>query len=205
MWNKVNKNGTLVLFFRQLMLEAQNRRIDDLMERIRLQQEKLDKQNVRIRTLQSQVSKRYNQHTSISALHFIETIVMLFWGGGYFDRFSAINHSSITFFRSSNHDRDRPRGAAALTAPSREAASRSKATHQSVSEDRKRSKSPPDAVLKSTEQNLTPNVACHLVSEAIKKLKSLAIKIKESYQFGTRFPPHSLCSLASNTLMKLFS
>lgn len=39
----------------QLMLEAQNRRIDDLLERIRLQQEKLDKQNVRIRTLQSQV------------------------------------------------------------------------------------------------------------------------------------------------------
>lgn len=41
----------------QLMLEAQNRRIDDLMERIRLQQEKLDKQNVRIRTLQSQVQQ----------------------------------------------------------------------------------------------------------------------------------------------------
>lgn len=40
------------------MLEAQNRRIDDLVERIRLQQEKLDKQNVRIRTLQSQVRKR---------------------------------------------------------------------------------------------------------------------------------------------------
>lgn len=39
----------------QLMLETQNRRIDDLMERIRLQQEKLDKQNVRIRTLQSQI------------------------------------------------------------------------------------------------------------------------------------------------------
>lgn len=41
---------------RQVMLENQNRRIDDLLERIRLQQEKLDKQNVRIRTLQSQVS-----------------------------------------------------------------------------------------------------------------------------------------------------
>lgn len=39
----------------QVMLENQNRRIDDLLERIRLQQEKLDKQNVRIRTLQSQV------------------------------------------------------------------------------------------------------------------------------------------------------
>lgn len=55
-----------MLFFRQLMLEAQNRRIDDLMERIRLQQEKLDKQNVRIRTLQSQVRKRYNYaHSSV--------------------------------------------------------------------------------------------------------------------------------------------
>ncbi|XP_070701776.1 angiopoietin-related protein 4 [Pempheris klunzingeri] len=41
----------------QLMLEGQNRRIDDLMERIRLQQEKLDKQNVRIRTLQSQIQE----------------------------------------------------------------------------------------------------------------------------------------------------
>ncbi|XP_056246370.1 angiopoietin-related protein 4 [Seriola aureovittata] len=41
----------------QVMLEAQNKRIDDLMERIRLQQEKLDKQNVRIRTLQSQIQQ----------------------------------------------------------------------------------------------------------------------------------------------------
>lgn len=41
------------------MLEAQNRRIDDLLERIRLQQEKLDKQNVRIRTLQSQVGEQF--------------------------------------------------------------------------------------------------------------------------------------------------
>ncbi|XP_038574228.1 angiopoietin-related protein 4-like [Micropterus salmoides] len=41
----------------QLMLEAQNRRIDHLVERIRLQQEKLDKQNVRIRTLQSQIQQ----------------------------------------------------------------------------------------------------------------------------------------------------
>jgi hypothetical protein len=37
------------------MLEAQNKRIDDLVNRIRLQQDKLDKQNVRIRTLQNQV------------------------------------------------------------------------------------------------------------------------------------------------------
>ncbi|KAM6918863.1 angiopoietin-related protein 4 [Xenentodon cancila] len=41
----------------QLMLEAQSRRIDDLMERIRLQQEKLDKQNLRIRTLQNQIQQ----------------------------------------------------------------------------------------------------------------------------------------------------
>ncbi|XP_031588392.1 angiopoietin-related protein 4 [Oreochromis aureus] len=41
----------------QLMLETQNRRIDDLMERIRLQQDKLDKQNVRIRTLQSEIQQ----------------------------------------------------------------------------------------------------------------------------------------------------
>ncbi|MEQ2288209.1 hypothetical protein AMECASPLE_020421 [Ameca splendens] len=38
----------------QHMVETQNRLIDDLVERIRLQQEKLDKQNMRIRTLQSQ-------------------------------------------------------------------------------------------------------------------------------------------------------
>lgn len=45
------------------MLEAQNKRIDDLMERIRLQQEKLDKQNVRIRTLHSQVRLPYEPLT----------------------------------------------------------------------------------------------------------------------------------------------
>uniref|UniRef100_A0A8C1Y8U1 Angiopoietin-related protein 4-like n=1 Tax=Cyprinus carpio TaxID=7962 RepID=A0A8C1Y8U1_CYPCA len=39
----------------QWMLEAQNKRIDDLIERIKQQQEKLDKQNVRIRTLQNQI------------------------------------------------------------------------------------------------------------------------------------------------------
>lgn len=37
------------------MLEAQNKRIDELVERIKQQQEKLDKQNIRIRTLQNQV------------------------------------------------------------------------------------------------------------------------------------------------------
>uniref|UniRef100_A0A673MKX1 Angiopoietin-related protein 4-like n=1 Tax=Sinocyclocheilus rhinocerous TaxID=307959 RepID=A0A673MKX1_9TELE len=41
------------------MLEAQNKRIDDLVERIKQQQEKLDKQNVRIRTLQNQVICRH--------------------------------------------------------------------------------------------------------------------------------------------------
>ncbi|XP_037538018.1 angiopoietin-related protein 4 [Nematolebias whitei] len=40
----------------QLLLEAQSRRIDELVERIRLQQDKLDKQNTRIRTLQRQLS-----------------------------------------------------------------------------------------------------------------------------------------------------
>ncbi|KAJ8374713.1 hypothetical protein SKAU_G00052930, partial [Synaphobranchus kaupii] len=42
----------------QWMLEAQNRRIDGLVERIRQQQEKLEKQNVRIRTLQNQMKQR---------------------------------------------------------------------------------------------------------------------------------------------------
>lgn len=51
----------------QLMLEAQNKRIDDLMERIRLQQEKLDKQNVRIRTLQSQVQQSRQRTSSRSS------------------------------------------------------------------------------------------------------------------------------------------
>ncbi|KAM9790310.1 angiopoietin-related protein 4 [Syngnathus typhle] len=50
------KNGTDAHSI-QIMLEAQNRRIDDLMERMKLQQEKLDKQNVRIRTLQSQIQQ----------------------------------------------------------------------------------------------------------------------------------------------------
>ncbi|XP_012683442.2 angiopoietin-related protein 4 [Clupea harengus] len=39
----------------QWMMEAQNRRIDELVDRIRQQQEKLDKQNIRIRTLQNQI------------------------------------------------------------------------------------------------------------------------------------------------------
>ncbi|XP_036410154.1 angiopoietin-related protein 4 [Megalops cyprinoides] len=42
----------------QWMLEAQSRRIDELVERIRQQQDKLDKQNVRIRTLQNQIQQR---------------------------------------------------------------------------------------------------------------------------------------------------
>ncbi|XP_026169051.1 angiopoietin-related protein 4 [Mastacembelus armatus] len=51
----------------QMMLEAQNRRIDELMERISLQQEKLDKQNVRIRTLQSQLQQRQRPPTRSSS------------------------------------------------------------------------------------------------------------------------------------------
>lgn len=47
--------GASPLLFLQSMLEAQNKRIDDLMERIQLQQEKLDKQNTRIKSLQNQV------------------------------------------------------------------------------------------------------------------------------------------------------
>lgn len=39
----------------QWMMEAQNRRIDELVDRIKQQQEKLDKQNIRIRTLQNQI------------------------------------------------------------------------------------------------------------------------------------------------------
>lgn len=65
------------------MLETQNKRIDDLMERIRLQQEKLDKQNVRIRTLQSQVRKPYD-YANLSASH-IRVIAVKY----YFVIFSA--------------------------------------------------------------------------------------------------------------------
>jgi len=46
------------------MLEAQNKRIDDLVERIKQQQEKMDKQNVRIRTLQNQVKNTMMQNIS---------------------------------------------------------------------------------------------------------------------------------------------
>ncbi|KAF5889164.1 angiopoietin-related protein 4-like, partial [Clarias magur] len=42
----------------QLLMEAQNQRIDDLLERVKQQQEKLDKQNIRIRALQSQIQMR---------------------------------------------------------------------------------------------------------------------------------------------------
>lgn len=51
----------------QDMVESQSRRINDLMERVRLQQDKLDKQNVRIRTLQSQVSTQASTHTAAFA------------------------------------------------------------------------------------------------------------------------------------------
>lgn len=55
------------------MLENQNRRIDDLLERIRLQQEKLDKQNMRIRTLQNQVGdslRSFLKHILTFSWHF---------------------------------------------------------------------------------------------------------------------------------------
>ncbi|XP_041086737.1 angiopoietin-related protein 4-like [Polyodon spathula] len=42
----------------QKLLEAQDRRIDELVERIKQQQDKLDKQNGRIRNLQSQLEQR---------------------------------------------------------------------------------------------------------------------------------------------------
>ncbi|XP_056599342.1 angiopoietin-related protein 4 [Triplophysa dalaica] len=45
----------------QWMLEAQNKRIDELVERIKQQQEKLDKQNIRIRTLQNQIQIKNEQ------------------------------------------------------------------------------------------------------------------------------------------------
>ncbi|MBN3317169.1 ANGL4 protein, partial [Atractosteus spatula] len=41
----------------QSVVEAQNQRIDDLVERIRQQQDKLDKQNIRIRNLQNQIDQ----------------------------------------------------------------------------------------------------------------------------------------------------
>lgn len=42
----------------QWMLETQNKRIDDLVERIRQQQDKLDKQNMRLQALQTEVKQR---------------------------------------------------------------------------------------------------------------------------------------------------
>lgn len=66
------------------MLEAQNRRIDDLLERIRLQQEKLDKQNVRIRTLQSQVRKQLR-------IQRFRNVLFCFFFNYYLFIFSAIS------------------------------------------------------------------------------------------------------------------
>lgn len=60
------------------MLEAQNRRIDDLLERIRLQQEKLDKQNVRIRALQSQVRKRFRNACYHYNYYYYENYLFVF-------------------------------------------------------------------------------------------------------------------------------
>ncbi|XP_062843365.1 angiopoietin-related protein 4 [Trichomycterus rosablanca] len=50
----------------QLLLETQNKRIDELVERIKLQQEKLDKQNLRIRTLQNQIQMKTEPSVSSS-------------------------------------------------------------------------------------------------------------------------------------------
>lgn len=44
--------------FVQWMMETQSRRIDDLVERVRQQQDKLDKQNVRLQALQAEVKKK---------------------------------------------------------------------------------------------------------------------------------------------------
>lgn len=67
------------------MLEAQNKRIDDLVNRIRLQQDKLDKQNVRIRTLQNQVWNTVNFNIIM-----IYTIVL-------YDLFKALFSCSLRF------------------------------------------------------------------------------------------------------------
>ncbi|CAL8345897.1 unnamed protein product [Merluccius merluccius] len=58
----------------QSMLEAQNKRIDDLMDRIQLQQEKLDKQNTRIRSLQSQIQQTKDAAKSAKAGAMIQTV-----------------------------------------------------------------------------------------------------------------------------------
>ncbi|KAG2464331.1 ANGL4 protein, partial [Polypterus senegalus] len=56
--NASTSNGSQAdLHSLQFQLEAQTRRIDELVERIQQQQEKLDKQNARIRTLQFQVRR----------------------------------------------------------------------------------------------------------------------------------------------------
>lgn len=56
---KHNDAGKLmVLFFSRLqrLLESQNRRIDQLMEKIKQQQDKLEKQSLHLQALQSKVS-----------------------------------------------------------------------------------------------------------------------------------------------------
>lgn len=78
------------------MLEAQNRRIDDLVERIKLQQEKLDKQNVRIRTLQSQVRKQLRiQRKRFCIPHQNKFFLLVFY---YFFIFSAISLLTLNLF-----------------------------------------------------------------------------------------------------------
>lgn len=66
LFTEANCNSSNLCKSFQWMLEAQNRRIDDLVEKIHQQQEKLEKQNVRIITLYNQVG--YHLLTAIWAL-----------------------------------------------------------------------------------------------------------------------------------------
>lgn len=128
-------------FFCQMMLEAQNRRIDDLMERISLQQEKLDKQNVRIRTLQSQVRKRYNYaYRRFCITYQSHRCVLL----SYFVLYSSLTRN---FSRSNSHDREPRRSGKPTPAAQCKVASRSNATHQSVSKAKRRAESSLGTVL----------------------------------------------------------
>lgn len=147
------------------MLDSQNRRIDDLVERIRLQQEKLDKQNVRIRTLQSQVSRVHSLVGFI--LWKLGTIHSCFGG-------------LPVVFRSSRSAWGPHPVAAATAAPRapRTATQRSSATRHSVSKTPQRHKSPSlHTDLSGLKKIWRQNVANHLLGEDRKKLKSLTIKV----------------------------
>uniref|UniRef100_H3BBS7 Angiopoietin like 4 n=1 Tax=Latimeria chalumnae TaxID=7897 RepID=H3BBS7_LATCH len=51
-----DNNSSFDFYTMQSLMETQNKRIDDLLEKIKLQQQKLDKQNLRIKNLQSKVT-----------------------------------------------------------------------------------------------------------------------------------------------------